>query len=145
MNLTDQQIIEIADNLEAGLNCYFNLKTGEIKTILNFDSWQGADEEPWEEDINEIEENWSDYYQFDGMESHESFRLMTDFVESIDDQKLKNRLLNALIKRKPFQNFKYEIDGSGEYRQQWFDYKKKHYIEWVKDQIDARNNYEEHL
>lgn len=143
MNLTEQQIIEIADNLEAGLNCYFNLKTGEIKTILNFDSWQGADEEPWEEDINEIEENGSDYYQFEGMESRDSFRLMADFIDTIDEQKLANRLINALNRRKPFQNFKWEIDNSGEYRQQWFDFKKSRYIEWVKIQIDAHNNYEE--
>lgn len=25
----------------------------------------------------------------------------------------------------PFQNFKYEIDNSGEYRQQWFDFKQE--------------------
>ena len=145
MNLSDQQIIEIADNLDAGLNCYFNLKTGEIKTILNFDSWQGADEEPWEEEIDEIEENWPDYFQFEGMESHDSFRLMSDFIDTIDDQKLSNRLINALNKRKPFQNFKWEIDNSGEYRQHWFDYKKLRYIEWVKDQIDARKDKEEPL
>lgn len=48
MKLTDEQIREIADNLDAGLKCFYNLKTGEIKTLLNFDNWAGADMEPWE-------------------------------------------------------------------------------------------------
>ena len=145
MNLSAQQIDEIAENLDVGLKCYFNLKTGEIKTILNFDSWESDDQEPWEEEINEIEENWSDYFQFEGMESHDSFQIMADFVDTLDDQRLKDTLINALNKRKPFQNFKYEIDGSGEYRQLWFDFRKLRYIEWIKDQIDAHNDFEEHV
>jgi hypothetical protein len=145
MNLSAQQIDEIAENLDIGLKCYYNLKTGEIKTMLNFDSWESDDQEPWEEEINEIEENWSDYFQFEGMESHDSFQIMADFVDTLDDQRLKDILINALNKRKPFQHFKYEIDGSGEYRQQWFDFKKLRYIDWIKDQIDAHNDFEEHV
>lgn len=139
MKLTDQQINEIADNLDAGLKCYYNKKTGELKAIINFDSWIGADEEPWEEDINEIEENWGDYIEFDGMTSSSSFNLMVDFAETIDNNRLQGRLINALNKAKPFQNFKWQIDNSGEYRQMWFDFKRIRYIEWVKEQIDSHN------
>ena len=57
MKLSVEQIREIADNLDAGLKCFYNLKTGEIKTLLNFDNWAGADMEPWEEEVMEIEEN----------------------------------------------------------------------------------------
>jgi len=74
---------------------------------MNFDSWIGADEEPWEEDMKEIEENWQDYVEFEGMESHEAFRVMADFAESIDDSKLRERLINALNRPKPFRNFKW--------------------------------------
>ncbi|MEI6277212.1 MAG: hypothetical protein WCP08_14530 [Prolixibacteraceae bacterium] len=80
MNLSEIQIIEIADNLEAGLKCYFNLRTGEIITILDFDNWQGAEEEPWEEEISKVEENRTDFYQSYGMESHVSFRFRTEFI-----------------------------------------------------------------
>jgi len=136
MKPTEKQVIEIAENLECGMTCFFHLKTGEIKTIINFDNWIGADEEPWEEDINEIEENFADYFEFTGFESHESFQMMADFAESIDDEKLQSKLFNALNRRKPFQNFKWQIDNSGDYRQLWFDYRSKRYIEWVKDQIE---------
>ena len=139
MKLTDQQIKEIAENLDAGMKCFLNKRTGEIKTILNFDSWIGADEESWAEEINEIEENWSDYFEFENMSSNDSFKLMADFAESIDNPKLQNSLVNALNRSKPFSNFKWQIDNSGEYRQQWFDYKNKRYTEWVKDQTELLN------
>ncbi len=136
MKLTEKQIEEIADNLDCGIRCFYNFKTGEIKTLLNFDSWIGADEEPWEEEAKEIDENWDDYFEFTGFETHESFRIMADFAERIDDQKLQDQLINALNRPNPFRNFKWEIDNSGEYRQQWFDYKKMRYVQWVKEQID---------
>jgi hypothetical protein len=137
INLTEQQIKEIAEYLDCGMRCYYNKRTGEIKRILNFDSWIGADEEPWEEDMKKIEKNREDYMEFEGMESHEAFRVMADFAESIDHSKLRERLINALNRPKPFRNFKWQIDNSGEFRQVWFDYKNQRYIEWIKDQLEA--------
>lgn len=139
MKLTEKQIEEIADNLDCGMRCFYNLKTGEIKTILNFDSWIGADEGLWEEESKEIDDNWGDYFEFCGLDSHESFQIMADFAESVEDNSLQNKLINALNKRKPFQNFKWQIDNSGVFRQQWFDYKKMRYIQWIKEQIDLNN------
>jgi len=136
MKLTENQIEEIADNLDCGMRCFYNLTTGDIRTLLNFDNWIGADEELWEEESREIEENWDDYFEFEGFETRESFRIMADFAERIDDLKLQEKLINALNRPKPFRNFKWLIDNSGEYRQQWFDYKKMRYVRWVKEQID---------
>ena len=136
MKLSEEQIEEIADNLDCGMRCFYNLKTGDIKTLLNFDNWIGADEESWEEEAKEIDENMDDYFEFEGFQTHESFRIMADFAERIDDPKLQGQLINALNRPKPFRNFKWQIDNSGEYRQQWFDYKKMRYIQWVKEQID---------
>ncbi len=88
MKLTEKQIEEIADNLHCGMRCFYNLKTGDIRTLLNFDNWIGADEEPWEEESKEIDENLDDYFEFTGFEAHESFRVMVDFAEGIDAPKL---------------------------------------------------------
>lgn len=139
MKLSEKQIEGIAEDLECGMRCYYHLKTGEIKTLPNFDHWMGADTEPWEEDMEEIDENWGDYFEFQGFESHESFQIMADFAESIDNAKLQNRLINALNRSKPFQNFKWQIDNSGEYRQQWFQFKKMRHIQWVNEQIEMYN------
>ena len=137
--MTEKQIEEIAENLDCGMRCFYNLKTGEIKTLLNFDSYIGADEEPWEEFSKEIDENWADYFEFVGFESHESFQIMVDFAERVDDKMIRGKLINALNRPKPFQNFKWQIDNSGEYRQQWFDFKKMRYMQWVKQQVDLKN------
>jgi len=40
-------------------------------------------------------------------------------------------LINALNRKKPFREFKFEIDNSNMYRQQWFDFKNAQLKEWV--------------
>ena len=87
--------------------------------------------------LNELEENWDKYHEIPKMESHESFDLMTDFTETVDNDNLRDSLINALNRKHPFRNFKWIIDNSGSYRQQWFDYKNQRLIQWVKDQLDA--------
>lgn len=139
MKITDKQIEEIADDLDSGMKCFYNLRTGEIKTIINSDSWICADEEPWEEDIKEIEENLNNYVEFNGFSTQESFGIMADFAENVDNDNLQKKLVNALNKSKPFGNFKWQIDNSGDYRQEWFNFKKARYIDRVKDQIDFNN------
>jgi hypothetical protein len=139
MKLTDKQIEEIADELDSGMKCFYNYKSGELKTVINFDSWIGADEEPWEEDIKEIEENWDNYIEFEDLTTHASFEIMTDFAESIDNVELQEKLIDALNKSHPFRNFKWQIDNSGDYRQEWFNFKKTRYINWIKDQIRDNN------
>lgn len=60
ITLTEHQINEIASELECGMNCFYHKQTGEIKTIPDFNnSYAGMDVEPWEEDINDLDENWT--------------------------------------------------------------------------------------
>ena len=143
ITLSKEQIKEIGDNLDAGLKCFYNKITHEVKEILDFDSHPGADEEPWQEFIEEIEEHFNDYVVFEPMESHESFRIMEEFANAVDDNALKNSLIAALSRKHPFRNFKNIIDYSGEYRQKWFDFKENKYIEYLIQQIQVFNNREE--
>jgi hypothetical protein len=57
ISLTNDQIKEIAEQLDCGMRCYINKETGEIKTVLNFESRQTDDREPWEDVLNELDEN----------------------------------------------------------------------------------------
>lgn len=135
MKPTEKQIEEIAEDLECGMTCFFNLKTGEIKSVHKTDDWL-TEENPWAKDIEEVENNEDNYFTFDGPESSESFRIMADYAESIDNERLKDNLIFALNGPKPFRNFKYQIDNSGVYRENWFEYKKMRYIQYVKDLIE---------
>ncbi|MFN7600953.1 MAG: UPF0158 family protein [Bacteroidota bacterium] len=89
----------------------------------------------WDEANEEIENNFDSYVEIQKMDSHESFRLMENFVDTVDNVPLRDRLKEALRRPKPFANFKFDIDHSGLYRQKWFDFKKQQMIEWVRGQV----------
>ena len=139
MKLTNQQIKEIAENLDCGMRCFYNIQTGKIKSVMDVDDCIDPDEYPWKEEMKEINDNWSDYIEFEKMSSNDSFQIMVDFTEQVQNSQLQDRLINSLNNSKPFRNFKWQIDNSGEYRQIWFDFKDKRYIEWVKDQLEQLN------
>lgn len=67
MTLTTKQIEEIAELLDCGMKCYYNIKTEEIKSILDADRWMETDDELWENELEEIENNRNDYVEFEGM------------------------------------------------------------------------------
>jgi hypothetical protein len=136
MTLTDQQISEIVDYLDSGMRCFYNKKTRTIKTTFNSDSYFVADQKLLEEEREEIEEHWEDYFEFERMSSSDVFEVMTDFTDTVDNKELQNKLADTLRMAKPFKNFKWQVDNSGEYRQKWFDYQRMRYIDWVKEQID---------
>ena len=140
INLTQEQIEKIADSLDSGMCCYYNLKTKEISELPNFDNWM-SDTEGWQVAIDKIEENWEDYFKIEPMGSNSSFQVMVDFTDSIDNKTLKEKLIKSLNKPKPFRNFKWEIDNSEEYRQKWFDFKKSKYISWVTTKVQEENEF----
>lgn len=140
MELTEEQIYSIADELEAGFKVYLNIETMETKSIIDFDNNYDADMEPWEDDIKEIEENYDKYLEFEKMDSRESFQVMEEFVETVRDEKLKEKLELGLSLSKPFRNFKDIIDDETEYRKKWFAFKSAKYREFVKEQLERHNN-----
>ena len=134
MNLTEKQISEIAELLDSGLICFFNRRTRSIDYHPDpLDPY--FDPEPWQETMDKIEEYWHDYERIDKMDSNSAFQVMEEFVDSINEQKFKERLYNILSRPKPFANFKAEVETS-KYRQEWFDFKKEAYINWVRKQIE---------
>ena len=52
-------------------------KLNQLDTLQHYD----VDTEAWEEDINAIEENFDKYFQFERMDSKESFRVMEDLLK----------------------------------------------------------------
>lgn len=110
MKLTKEQIKSIAEDLDTGMKVYVNLETMEIKSIIDTIQHYDVDAEAWEEDINDIEENFDKYFQFERMDSRESFQVMEDFVETVEDKRLREKLELGLSLSKPFRNFKDIID-----------------------------------
>jgi len=135
IKLSDKQIEQIAEDLDCGEKCFYNIETKEVKSIIDTtDSWDLTDE--YKAELAEIEGNQDNYFEFKKMDSRSFFLTMEAFISEIPDERFRNKLVNALNKPKPFRNFKIEIDKESDYRQSWFDFKKQKMIEWVKDQIE---------
>lgn len=133
--MTDEQINELADNLDCGLRCFVHKGNKTVLTTPDKSNYPDIDSELWDEINGEIENNFDSYVEIEKMDSHESFRLMERFIMTVDNLQLRDRLELAVRRPKPFANFKFDIDNSGPYRQKWFDFKKRQTIEWVKRQL----------
>lgn len=137
MKLTEKQVHEIAQELEAGMKVFINRDNLEIKSILDWDVMYGADEF-WDEELEEIENKWENYLVLEKMSSNEAFSIMEDFIEEVDDEILQKDLFKILSRKSPFANFKDEVDSS-DYRQRWFEFRQKKYEEYVREQLDLDN------
>ena len=135
MKITSKQIYEVAQELETGMKVYINKETLEIKPILDWEDSYGASEF-WDDEMEEIEENWSEFLVIEKMESWEAFKIMEEFAELIDDNELSNDLNKMLGRKSPFANFKAEVESSP-YRQNWFDFRLRKYEDFVRQQLKS--------
>lgn len=136
MVITEKQIIEIAELLDCGMMCFYHRPTGTIESHPDLED-PYFDPESWQDTIDKIENDWDNYDKFEKMDSNQGFLMMENFAYSLTDNNFRNRILDRLSKRKPFQNFKIFIDSS-DYRQNWFEFKKNAYIDFVKQQIEIK-------
>jgi len=134
----EKAVKEIANGLTAGFTYYLNLDTGETDEIFPGMDYDPEDEEEEDEELPDKIElkypDWEHRMEFEPLESQESFRIMSDFADSLKDDRLQHRLVNALNNRKPFANFKFIVENS-EYRQDWFDFRQRYLERYVKELI----------
>jgi hypothetical protein len=136
MKLNSELIHKIAQELDAGMIVYLNTKTFEFEPVLDWNDLQ--DPGFWEKEARKIEKKWKDYIIISKMESYEAFRVMENFVDEVDDPRLKDDLIKILNRKSPFANFKMEVESSS-YRQKWFDFKTKSYEEYIRQQLDLED------
>lgn len=149
LELSREQIKNIADELQSGMTVYVNINSGDVLAVidemesfmLDDDLLEDADMDPWEAERSEIAANPDNYLEIEKMGSDQSFRVMTAFVETVTDKELKMKLELGLGLSKPFRNFKDIIDMEGDERQRWFAFKQAKYEEFVREQIEQHNDY----
>jgi hypothetical protein len=135
--LTAQQIKEIAEQLDCGFRSFWQKTTGELLFVPDLNNNPYADAEFYGEDLEKLDNNFGDYIEIEKPNSNDSFEIMANFTEYLNDNdKIKTDLINALNKKKPFREFKFVIDNSGVYRQQWFDFKNAQLKQWVIDKFN---------
>ncbi len=133
--ITDN-IKEIAEQLDCGFRAFIHKKTGQLLFVPDNNNYPDIDLDSWDEELEQIENNFTDYYEIDKWTSDEAFETMSEFADQLTDSNLQNRLFDALRKNKPFREFKSVIDNSGDFRQKWFDFIKK----WQQDFVERQLN-----
>jgi len=140
VNITPEKIKEIAQDIDCGMKCFYHIASGDIVSYPDeLKSHGGFDEEMWEDTIDKVENNYKEYIAFEGIESHESFRLMETFINNIADEKTSVYFTESIRRKKPFQQFKFCLQEYADLQQQWYQFKNEQLIKWVDDQLEAYN------
>lgn len=129
--ITDQQIEQIAAELQTGMLCYLNTKTGEIIFVPNEDLVY--DTKGWEEAFKKLDTDFN-FREIEKPNSKEQFIIMEDFVLGLPDDKLKLELLDVLDDEKPFRNFRKAIDKS-HLRNEWLAFNSQKLMQWIKEEV----------
>ena len=128
VRLDQHQLQEIAEQLDCGFRVFYHKTTGKLVFLLDRLKFPAAD---WEEEQaeGEIDANREEYIEIEAMGSNDSYRVMVDFAEQLTNPRLQEELFRALDKRGPFREFKYVVDNSGDYREEWFAFKNQRYLD----------------
>lgn len=108
-------IEDIADALEEVMDeweQYLNTETGEILSLPSSDNYF-TDREPEDEDLAEEIEYSDKYVRLPNQYEIHEYNIMEDFSYATPNQKYQEKLLHVLRGRKPYRNFKEEINYLG--------------------------------
>jgi hypothetical protein len=136
MEISKEILNDIADSVEAGFKCFIHKETHEVVTYLDPDSYPDMDVAAWKEEIGKVKKDRKKFIEIESMNSSERFKVMEEFVYSLEDNSTKLRLLRALEGHKPFANFKHQIENSDHERQLWFAFRREKNMQWVEHQLD---------
>ena len=137
MKVKEANIREMAEHLLCGNICFLNTVTGNFEYHPAELDFFPDEENPWEEVIDKLEKNWDDYMRIEPMNSNQSYSVMESFADQLDSDAFRKKLITTLNRPKPFKNFNFLIHES-KFRQEWFDYRQKRNVEWVREQISDR-------
>lgn len=137
MNITTtDKIKEIVEQLDCGFRAFIHKTTGQFLFVPDENFLTAIDLDSWDEELEQLEKNFTDYYEIDKWTSSEAFEIMSEFADQLTESNLQSRLFDALRKNKLLREFKFVIDNSGDFRQQWFDFK----IKWQQDFVARQLN-----
>ena len=113
------------ENNSPDLKSYLNVVTGDVIRVF-----QGADKLPTDPETDE------DYLLIDPISSREQYHWMEEFIETVADAPLKEKLNIAIDGKGAFRRFKDVLMGYPTERERWFSKRSSklhaHMIEWIK-------------
>ena len=134
MEITLEQIKDIAQESQMGMIVYINKETLEYKTLVDFAN-PDVDTELWQDDFDFIHNQWKNFIEIHQMKSWEAFSIMEDFIEVVDDEHSKEEIARVLSRKKPFAHFKAAVESS-RYREAWFKFRDKRTEDYIKEILE---------
>ena len=140
LSLTEKEVDFIAAQLLKGMVCFYQIDKKKIHFMPDDEDYFNYDLTPDEEDIlDEIDAEPDNFAEFTKMEVPQEHQIMQDFIDRrVKERNLAEDLVNALTKPKSMTAFKFLIDES-KYQEDWAEYRKSKYQDWVKEQVDSFN------
>ncbi len=120
------------------MRCFINMDTLEVDIHVGEDAFSFDETE---DTAAEARNNPAKFLALEAVPTHESFRIMEAFIDTVKDKNLQAQLINALGRKRPFAHFKHIIDNSP-LRQHWFDYRDAAYTRMAKEWIEENANEE---
>jgi hypothetical protein len=121
------ELIFAMQNHDGLIDNYLDTETGTI--IPLGDDLDILDDDEWGEKIEEDESGRFLYIK--PFDSQDGYRIMEDFIESLTDTEVKQKLSNAIQMSKPFRRFKDQLLAYPEIRERWFTYEEKQLREYI--------------
>lgn len=110
---TKQQVKEISEQIDCGFQAFYHKQMGSLIFVPNTNRNLEMDTSAWSDELAQLRKSFQDYQEIYPMYRSDSFKVMTDFIQQLDDTILQSRLVEAVNRKKPFREFKFVIDNSG--------------------------------
>ncbi len=136
--ISAEEYDEIQLSIGTEIDVYYDREANKVVT-----SWPDGylDDETLDEDsgdpkklAKEYRKNKKRYFPIYEMPSSEAFSIMEEFVKQLPDVADKYRLEGALNGRKPFSNFRRQLNET-DFLQQWYDYSDREEKNYYRKQI----------
>ena len=128
-----QELYFIFEDSSCEHRSYLDLETGEIIRI--FDDIMDSDEK--EELDDKVEEGFGErYINIPNAESYEGYQDMEDFIWTVKEVKLGEKLYNAIAKKGAFRRFKDVLNSYPKERERWFKFKDEKVMERVNEWLE---------
>lgn len=130
---------DIAQGLDCGFICYLNPDTLEVEevpqSLADPEEYECTTGEKWDEEFKR--NGWDKCITVEPPASHESFRIMEQFLDKVEDARLHDNLVRALNNRRPFANFKFHAETSA-YHERWFAFRQQKLEELVLGELQSQ-------
>src|SRR5438045_3264544 len=101
MAISKEILNHIAGSMEAGEKCFIHKKTLQVITypedyLLELEADDYMENMPWKEEMEKVRQDADNFIEIEKMSSVESYRVMEEFVDSLENSLTKIRLIQAI-------------------------------------------------